>query len=86
LEKHHFFKISGISRLTLKGLMVTSVTEIAQNILRLLKYTDMTIHWKGLEEHYFYEGTISFSIQSFSGKKINFLIFSLKKTLSPLIP
>jgi hypothetical protein len=34
--------------------MVTSVTkrdtEIAQNILRLLKPTDTTIHWKALEE------------------------------------
>jgi hypothetical protein len=26
-------------------------TEIAQNILRLLKPTDMTIHWKALEMH-----------------------------------
>jgi hypothetical protein len=27
-------------------------TEIAQKNLRLLKHTDMTIHWKGLEEHF----------------------------------
>jgi hypothetical protein len=27
-------------------------TEIAQEVLRLLKPTDMTIHWKALEEHF----------------------------------
>jgi hypothetical protein len=27
-------------------------TEIAQKHLRLSKDTDMTIHWKGLEEHF----------------------------------
>jgi hypothetical protein len=32
---------------------------IAQNILRLSKHTDMTIHWKALAEH----GTINLDIQ-----------------------
>jgi hypothetical protein len=40
-------------------------TEIAQKNLRLLKPTDMTIHWKALEEHFLMvpllsDGTIIF--------------------------
>jgi hypothetical protein len=34
------------------------VTEIAQNILRLSKPSDMTIHWKALPD-----GTINYSIR-----------------------
>jgi hypothetical protein len=30
-------------------------TEIAPKILRLLKHTNMTIHWKALEEHFLIE-------------------------------
>jgi hypothetical protein len=49
--------------------MVTSVTKggtqnLPQTNLRLSKHTDMTIHWKGLSD-----GTISSSIQPFSGEK-----------------
>jgi hypothetical protein len=40
--------------LTPYGLMVTSVTEGGTQKLpkRLSKHTDMTIHWKALEEHF----------------------------------
>jgi hypothetical protein len=54
--------------------MVTSVTnggwdtEIAPKILRLSKPTDMTIHWT------YSDGTISFSIQPFSGGRMHFLL------------
>jgi hypothetical protein len=40
--------------------------------INLSKPTDMTFHRKALEEH-FSDGTISFSVQPFSGEKMHFL-------------
>jgi hypothetical protein len=43
------------------------VTEIAQKRLRLLKSTDMTIHWKALKEH-FLKLPLVFQFNHFQGK------------------
>jgi hypothetical protein len=63
-------------------MMATSVTRGGTQKLpkyfRLSKYTNMTIHWKALQEHY---GTISLSSQPFFGKMC-LLNFS-EKNLSP---
>jgi hypothetical protein len=58
--------------------LVTSVTEgrtqkLPKNVLRVSKHTDMTIHWKGLEEHFLMVPLV------FRGKSI-FRIFLRKKT------
>jgi hypothetical protein len=57
--------------------------------LMLSKHTDMTIHWKALEEH-FLMVTLVFQFDSFFGRKCIFLIFSqktsvLKKELKRLV-
>jgi hypothetical protein len=68
-------------KLTAQGLMATSLTkgatEIEQNILRLSKPTDMTIHWKGLGKHFLmvpsvvrfiqFSGNISIIVNALSG-------------------
>jgi hypothetical protein len=57
--------------------------EIAPKNFRLSKNTDMTIHWKGLEEHILMVPLV-FLFTDFRGKKkINFLKFS-QKNLRPL--
>jgi ABC-type uncharacterized transport system permease subunit len=55
-------------------------TEIAQNNLRLLKRTDMTIHWKALGKHFMMVPLVVRFIQ-FLGNKCIFCIF-LKKPQS----
>jgi hypothetical protein len=52
------------------------------NLLKLSKPTNMTIHWKALEEHFLMVPQV-FSIQPFSGEILIFCIF-LKKPWSTI--
>jgi hypothetical protein len=70
--------------------MVTSVTKGGTGSKkRLSKHTDMTIHWKALEEHFLMlsNGTISHSIHPISGEVAfseffskNLLVLELSKS------
>jgi hypothetical protein len=55
-------------------------TEIAKKLLKLSKYTDVTIHWKALEEHFLMVYQLVFQFNHFG--EMLFLNFS-KKHLSP---
>jgi hypothetical protein len=66
----------GVNTSTLRGLMVLPGHRNFPQELRLLKHTDMTIHWKALEEQ-FLMAPFNFFIQPFSGK-IHFLNFIKK--------
>jgi hypothetical protein len=53
-------------------------TEIAQRKLRYSKPIDMTIHWKGLEEHFLMVPLV-FRFNHVQGEKNYFLIFFSQK-------
>jgi hypothetical protein len=89
-QTNNAFRYIGKKTYPFKAMMITSVTkgrdtEIVppKKHLRLSKHTDMTIHWKGLEEHFLMVPLVFRFNHAFSGeKKINFLNFS-KKNLNP---